>query len=308
MPEIAASDRPTFAQAFASEGSATDSQAVTPSADTTPAVSASADAIVPPADPSVSEITPASGPIPFDRHKSILDGAYKERDALKTQLDTLSWATQVDRTAVQEAARIGQLYQQDRAGYIRQVLAEAITDPTLAPLVRSEAARALASGRQIASGPPPIPDVQILGDDGKPIGMLRDLVEQYAESKLGPIKQDYESRQAQAKDAADKQRDTDYVQDIYSEALDVLPGFKEHQVEIAKVFEAMPGHDHARNLRAAWKQVVGSTLGQVNQVKAQTLDELKTKAAASHGSMNPGSAVVAATHRPTSFHDKSLKW
>lgn len=317
MPEIAASDRPTFAQAFASEGTATDSQTVTTSTDTAVA-DQSAATTAQPATSATGEATPATalttGEPPQERWPTILENARTKAKAEATAefQQQYGWAQQVDRAAVEEASRIGQLYQQDRAGYIRQVLAEAITDPTLAPLVRSEAARALASGRQIAQTPPAIPDVQVQDAQGQVIGNLRDIVQahlaEYAAKELQPLKQDFESRQQRDQAERSTQALNTAMQDIYSEALDVLPGFKEHEGEIAKVFATLRGADPARDLRTAWKQVVGGTLGQVNQVKAQTLDELKTKAAASAGSVNPGSAVVAATHRPTSFHDKSLKW
>jgi hypothetical protein len=65
-------------------------------------------------------------------HKTALENARtKAAEQAQQEFESqFGWAKSVDRGAVEEAARLGQLYQTDRAGYIRQVLAEAITDPT----------------------------------------------------------------------------------------------------------------------------------------------------------------------------------
>jgi hypothetical protein len=251
------SERPTFAQAFAQDAAATPATPAAPEGTATiePAAVTAMDGAINPSEP--------KGPIPFDVHKTALDNArIKAADQAKQEFEAqFGWAKSVDRGAVEEAARLGQLYQTDRAGYIRQVLAEAITDPSLAPLVRSEAARVLGSRQSPPQPAQTVPDVPIVNEQGQVVGNLRDIVQahlaEYAAKEIAPLKSDLQQRKADADARQAQQELQTQVQDIYAEALDVLPGFKEHEAAIAKVFATIPG-DPAKAMRAAWKQVVGS--------------------------------------------------
>lgn len=318
MSEIAASDRPTFAQAFASEGSATDSQTVTPSTETTASSdSASAAAIEQPVTQVDGETTPAKGPVSYERFYEVNEAKKRlETDAqtYRQEAEALSWAKQVDRAAVENAARLSQLYQSDPDGFLDNLYAEAsAADPSRARALKAGAARILAR-RELSSpqAAPTIPDVQILDGQGQVVGNLREIVHaladahltEYSAKELQPLKQEVESRQQREKDAEADRQFNAHITGLYEDVVD-LPGFKDHESEIATVFAASTG-DPKRALKAAYLQVVGQKLGNVDQVKARTLDELKTKAAAS--THNPAGAVVAATQRPKSFHDSSLKW
>lgn len=316
MSETAVTDRPTFAQAFsAPEPSATASVPVTAPASETPAAPSSADAIAPPAETPSGDVTPTPGPLPFERHKSILDGAYKERDTFKAQLEQLQqqvgWASSVDRTAVEQAAKLGQLYQQDRVGYLRQILSEAAADPELMPLVRSEAARVLGSR---PPGPASIePDIPVFDDAGHQVAhaysaervkqLIAQSVAEAIGKEVGPIKQDFQTRQQQEQAATEQRQMLAAVEDTFATAKQELPLFWEHREEIAKVFETMPG-DPSTALHRAWAKVVLPKLDASSQAKA--LDALKTKSTASISA--PGSAVASSGTRPTSFHDPTLSW
>lgn len=302
----APAERPTFAQAFAADAApppesspAPTETAATAQAETTP--------------------TESAGPIPFLAHKTALENARKkERDAVTQELQSqYGWAMQADRAAIEQAQHIGQLYAQDKPAFIRNLLAEAMGDPNLAPLVRSEAARALGARTQ---PPQPAdqdltPDIPVMDANGQVVAqtfsaekvqqIVQQAVQQALDREVGPIKQDFQTRQQREQAEREQQQFQQTVQDIYSEAADVLPGFTEHEAEIAKVFATIPG-DPAKALRAAWKQVVGGKLGNVDQVKATTLKELQTKAAAA--SVNPAATAIPATKRPTSFYDAGLQW
>ena len=309
------SERPTFAQAFA-EGPAAESLPVTPSPSESSTATPAA-ATAQPAEtttPADAPLTPVdAAPIPFDRHKSILDGAYKERDALKQELDQMAWAKTVDRAAIEAFSPVAQLYQSDRVGFIRQVMAEGLTDPQTAALLRSEAARVL--GSRPSAEPDLSPDIPVYDDTGKEVNRtysasrMQQIVEKTIQDVLAkdmaPLKADYDSRQRQEQAAKATAELNARVDDIYQEALTVLPGFKEHEADIQKAFATIAG-DPAKALRAAWKQVVGHKLGLADQVKAQQLDELKQKASA--GSVNPTAAVVPSSRRPASLLDRSLSW
>lgn len=314
MPE-STGERPTFTQAFASEGTAAESPAATPSTETTPVETASADAIAPPTDstPVDGATTPAQGPIPYDRHKTVLDGAYKERDTYKQQLDQLSWAQNVDRAAIQEAERLGQLYQRDRAGYIRSLLDEALTDGELAPVLRSEFGRRLAQRTQADA--PIEPDIPVHDEQGRLVAQtfsaerVQQIVQRAVAEAIGkevaPIKQTFANQEA-ARKAAAEQRELDTRVETSYASLEKLPQFKEHDQAIAQAMQSpeFAGLSGPEQAYAAWWKVVGPKLQASH--KAQTLDELKTKAAAS--TVNPTAAVVATTHRPKSLTDPALQW
>lgn len=298
-----------MAEAFARDAASSTSDA----SEMAPAATAQADATT-----EIGDSTTAPGPIPFTAHKTALENARaKAKDAALAEFQQqYGWAMQADRSVVETGMQIGQLYQSDRPGFIRQVLAEAITDPTLAPLVRSEAARVLGSRQHQA--PPATdlsPDIPVLDANGQVVTQtysaerVQQIVQQAIQDALGkeltPIKQDFESRQQQEQARQQQQALQQEVNEIYREATDVLPGFEEHKDEIAKVFATIPG-DPAKALRAAWKQVVGGKLAVADQVKADTLKTLQTQAAAS--TVNPAASIVSPTKRPASFLDPSLKW
>src|SRR3990167_4887959 len=186
MPEVV-SERPTFAQAFASEAPAAESLPATPSLESQPAERANADTIVPPAAETTGDVvTPAltPGEPPKERWPDILANRRTKAsdEGMAEWKQQYGWAESVDRAAVEEASRIGQLYQQDRAGYLKQLTQEALADPTLAPIIRSEAARVLAGAKQ--AQPESEPDIPILDQQGNVVGHLNEIVERRLAARL----------------------------------------------------------------------------------------------------------------------------
>lgn len=308
-------ERPTtFAEAFARDAAVSETPAADDGTATTAPSSETPDDTAPP--------TP--GEPPREKWETILNNAREKakQEATKEFQQQYGWAQGVDRAAVEEAARMGQLYQQDRPGFIRQMLAEALTDADLAPLVRSEAARVLANrtrGTQPEAQPAPdlSPDIPVLDAEGRVVTQtysaerVQQIVQQAISDAIGkelaPLKQDYQTRQQREQAIQQQQALQQQSESIYADALETLPGFKEHEASIAEAFNAIPASVPAdRALRMAWKQVVGDKLANADQVKAQTITDLKTKAAAS--TVNPATAGIATTKRPTSFHDASLSW
>jgi len=299
-------ERPTtFAQAFASDAATQTEASAQPEAATTqPAETTTATA---PVHPSAEK----TGPIPFDVHKTALENARTK--AVAEYKEKFGWAEAVDRSAYEEAARIGQLYQRDKPAYIRQVLAEAVNDPTLAPLVRSEAARVLGSRQQPAAPQAIEPDIPVVDEQGRTVAQafsaerVKALIAQAVADAIGkevaPIKADFQTRQQQEQARQQQAEAQKASNTLYEQVTTELQGFKEHEAEIAAVFEKIPG-DPATALYRAYAQVVIPKLQAAGQAKA--LEDLKTKAAAS--TANPASATVAATKRPKSFSDSSLKW
>lgn len=269
----------------ASSTAGVDSQTATVSA--APALEASApsgETTAAPADP---------GPIPYARFKEVND-----------QLATLRWAKDVDQAAVREAERIGRLYQTDRVGYMRHLIAEALLDPELSPQIRSLAGATLA-GRNTPQADPPIePDIPVFDANGQQVARTysdaalakirardREDLKRELLGEIAPIKQTFEAREhaarvAQASDA------------LYEQAISELPLFKEHEAEIAQAMADIPG-DAGMALHRAWAKVVLPKLQ--SQTEAKLLGNLKQKAVAA--TVSPG--VQPATQAPKfkSFED-----
>lgn len=308
---VSTGQRPTFAEAFASDAAPTSISPVTPEE---PAATVQGTAETTTSAPA----EPEPGPMPFKVHKTALENARtKAREEARLEFQQqYGWAQTIDRASLEQGAQLGQMYQQDRPGFIRQVLSEAMSDPEMAPLIRSEAARAL--GARTAQPQPQAdlsPDIPVMDQSGNVVAQtysadrVQAIVAKAVQDALGkeiaPLQADFKSRQDRDAAVRQHQEFQATVNDIYSEATDVLPGFKEHEAKIAEVFATIPG-DPAKALRKAWQQVVGSTLARADQVKADQLKELQTKAAAS--GINPASAVIPSTKRPRSFNDPSLSW
>lgn len=289
-------ERPTFAQAFGSDAAPSEPPAQ-PEAPTTQAADAATTQA--PVHPN------APGEPPQEKWPQILENARTK--AIADYKDKVGWAEGIDRAAYEETVRIGQLYQRDKPAYLRQVMAEALANPELAPLVRSEAARVLGTRTQQPQSS--VPDIPIVNEQGQVVGNLREIVSQhlaeFAAKELEPIKREYATRQQAEQSRQQQAALTTAVTTLYDQAVAELPQFKEHEQEIAKVMETMPkDQEPGTVLHRAWAHVVLPKLTAATQAKA--LDDLKTKAAAS--TANPASATVAATKRPTSFNDPALRW
>jgi hypothetical protein len=312
----APSERPTFAQAFASEPSATDSQTVPASTETTPAASASADTTVPPASTTTGEITPApletkpQGEPPADRWPDILDNTRaKTRAEVEAEWQPYAWAKQVPQDSLQHMSNIAQRMTADPIGFLESYEAELVNHPTYGPQLRSRAGRTLAAGRTAA--PSLDPDVQIVDPHGNVTGAtysadrVKAIVEQAIAQRLQPIEQDRQQQIATQKAQQEHAR-VESAADALLERAKGWEGFgdKANQILIATAWEAHPDWTLQDAYLHVFHTAILPTLSAKSQAK--TLDDLKTKAAAS--TVNPASAVVASTKRPKSLMDKSLVW
>lgn len=320
MSEMTASERPSFAQAFASsEGSsAADSQTATTSATDT-AATPNADAIAPPAVSTSPETsTPVQGTPPQERWPDILNNARaKTRAEVESEFrQKFGWAEQVDPQDIAKLQGWSQAYSADPVAWFKQTISDLkATHPHLATQLHSEAARVLAGARQAPQ--PPVsdlePDIPVQDQDGRIVaqaysaGKVKALIAQAVQDaigqEVGPLKQDFQTRQQQAQHAEGQRQLKESVDGIYGTAISELPHFKEHEVEIANAMAQIPG-DPAQALHRAWAKVVLPKLSA--KAKAEQLVTLKTNAASS--TVNPAGAVVASTKRPTSFNDPSLTW
>lgn len=303
------SERPTFAQAFAADAAA-ESHPATPSTDT-PIAEQSAATTAQPAVTATAEgtVTPDAKPgePPTERWPDILKNA-REKAAAEKQAEfdrDYGWAKTVPRETLQEWTGIAQKMATDPIAFLNDLQAEIANHPVFGPQLRSHAARTLASGR--TPNDSDVPDVEITDDTGKVIGKLNDIVERRAQQliakEIGPLKQDFQTRQQREQVAEHQRQVTQTVDSLYATATTELPHFKEHEAEIAKAMETIDG-EAGTALYRAWAKVVLPKLDAKSQ--AAQLVSLQTKAAS--GTVNPASPAASTTKRPTSFHDASLKW
>jgi hypothetical protein len=311
------SERPTFEQAFAADAAA-ESHPATPSTDTPTTDQSAATTEQPVTATAEAPITPEvkPGEPPTERWPDILKNA-RDKAAAEKQAEfdrDFGWAKTVPREALHEWTGIANRMANDPIAFLNELQAEIANHPVFGPQLRSHAARTLASGR--APSEVDVPDVEITDAQGNVIGKLNDIVERRAQQliakELGPLKQDFQTRQQQEKarqaetQAAETQRQVDTKASSIFDRVSKRPLYKEHEADIATAFEAMPADlDPGEAFLEAYLQVVGPKLEA--HAQAKHLESLNKKAAASV-SVNPAAPVASSTKRPTSFHDPALKW
>jgi hypothetical protein len=300
-----------FHEAFERNPVGTASPADIPASSGSPEPPASA-TTVPGSDPTAA-VTPAPGPIPFERHKQVLDNAYKERDSFKTQFESLK--QQLESPDSQRLRQWADSFRTNPEQWFASTIAElAAVRPDLVPNFRSQAARYLASRQAPAESFEP--DIPVYNEHGQMVAQtysadkVKSLVQQAVaaalQTEVTPLKQDFQQRQA-----VEQQR-----QILYEANQTATSQFEEAKTWPGFIVDAAKGTvdaDCAKafaehqdwSLERAYIATVVPKLRAKEQ--AQVLDELKTKAAASTG-VNPAGAAVASSRRPRDFNDPSLKW
>lgn len=241
------------------------------------------------------------GPIPFKSHKTALDNARTK--AIEDWRIQHGWAEHVDRQAVQQAQQIGELYTRDRAGFVRQMLADAANDPDLAPVVRSEAARLLGGGR--AQAAPNLTPIAVQMEDGQTLGL-------YTADQIGALKEQWmdamRKEMAPAMSAAEQIQQANRVAQANSFAtgltgeMATMPGFEDHKGEIGqevrRLIAQYPPNDPRTDdpafletaLFRAYNRVVVPKLDLAS--KRSVLHDINQKASAS--TVNPGAPSTSA--------------
>ena len=301
------SERPTMAQAFASDIDGAESLPAE-SSSVTPAVDASADAIVPPAEAVATSdpVTPADAPLgepPKERWPDILQNTRaKTRAEVEAEFrQRLGWAEAIDPDSARFIQTLGQVWQTAPENVLGSLVAEIReTRPHLLAGFRSALARELAAR---GDTPEALPDYPIIDQQGQQVASLAEVIQRHVsaalEKEVGPLKQSAkaELQKREALELTAKAEST--AQAMYQQA-QAWPGFTQHEQVIGQTWAAHPEW----SLQDAYIAVAVPKLQAVT--KAQTLDELKTHANAS--TVNPAAAAVPSTHRPTSLLDKSLEW
>lgn len=302
-------ERPTFAQAFAKDAAAQTPPSTQPEGATTPPVDGT--------DPtSATHPSTEQGPIPFAAHKTALDNARTKA------------VTEFRQTAgIDKAVDFAQKINANPAAFLREYTSELLNNPQHAAAARAELARMFGGLRQPAAArpaapaadPKPAADVQIVDAAGNVVGMTysdkqSDALYAWREKQAQAARQaEVTARDLAAANAAETTRQANArVDEMMAEVADVLdldestPKAQRQQF-FAKVNDLMAQNPKMSAHRAAL--LVRNTVikpAQAGKAQADVLESLKTKAAAQ--AVNPAGAVVAATSRPKSFLDPSLKW
>lgn len=240
-------------------------------------------AVSPPADPSATATTPDREPfIPRPR----FDEVNTRREQAEAELEQLAWAKQLDRSVLQEAQRIGQLYTQDRPRFIHELLA----DPTHGPALRAQLMQSVRE--QQSTDTEPQPDRQ--AEDGTLLYSApqqakwaewreRKLMAQVTE-KLQPLEQ-YRQQSEHAVKAAQMEHAAHQEASALIAEAKAWPGFEAHRSEIRAAMEADP----RLSLERAYIKVASAKLPQ--EAEAKVVAHFKEKATAATG--KPAAAPTA---------------
>lgn len=297
-------ERPkTFAEAFANDAaSQTPPSTEMGTATTQPVEGTDPQSATPPS-------TDAKGPIPFEVHQKSLENA-------RTKAVTEFRQTAGIDKAVDFATKITA----NPAAFLREYTSELLAHPQHGPAARAELARMFGGLRQTvapAAEPMPQPDVQIVDANNAVTGTTYS-AEQLAkrdawrekqllakvQQEYGPLKTERDQRAAHEK-AVETAKQAAAKADQHLARVDrILDGDKALYVEVNRLMAADPSLDAVDAALEVRKQKIAPAAE--SKAQADVLKSLQTKAAAQ--AVNPAGAAVAATSRPKSFMDKSLKW
>ena len=274
----------------------------TASASAAPGVETPASATATPTHDATSLEAQPPGPIPFDRHKAILDGAYGERDAARRALEDYKgqhgWAAQIDPQQFQHLQRWSTAYREDPVKWMADTISELREAyPHLTPALTSEAARILGGARGLHQAPEPEiePDIPVLDAQGQVVSQAfsADRVRQLMTRQVGeaiarevaPLKKSMADQQAQIATSRERVASIAEADALYKRGAQWY-GFTAHQPAIAKAFESHPDW----SLQDAYLHVLHTeilpTFDRASQSKLLT--QLQTQAAG--GTVRPDGA------------------
>lgn len=257
-----------------------------PTTESTPTASASAATTEPPAEMPANVEPPATpGPIPFDRHEAALKNAREKarEEGLAEWRKQHGWAESVDRSAVEQAQRLGQLYTQNRVGFVSELIADALADPVNGREILSLMGRSLAQARGKSAEADAEPQPDINPQTGQPeytVDWLNKMlawkdrqVDARLEQRLAPFEQERKAAK-ERETLARIQTEADQQADAVVTRLKQSPGFWEHRQEIHDAMKA----DASLTVQDAYIAVVVPKLSHAE--RAKVVAETHTKAGA----------------------------
>ncbi len=303
----------------ATPDAATSADGSSPSSDTLSPSDAASTAASPTETPQSPE--PPPGPLPYERHKAILDKAYAERDTLKAQMEALSWAQQVPADVAPRLVEMARRVQGDPVGFLVELATEVQNDPRHAAALRSHAAKVLgqraSAPQQAPADEEPGPDIVVDGHKWysgeqqakREAWLTRKLVSELGsviDERVAPV-----ATLAQRVADAERQQETTKAANAFAatefEKVSKLPGFLEHRQAIGEAFSAemakipLEQQDQLAPvvLRDVYHSVVLPTLAKTSaESVAKTLTAKAVK-----GSLGAQPTVAATSSRPRSMAD-----
>lgn len=249
------------------------------------------------------------GPIPFDRHESILKNARTKTEQEVSQRFQQEYADHL---------RIGKQIQADPVGAVVQLVSELTEHPEYGGPVISALARALGARRgqrpPVEADADAAPEADLQTTDGTRVYSAEQLAKREAwfqkqmlsqvDQRLSPLQQREQAAQAREKhDAAVK--DANARMSKVLEPFKALPEFKEHRTAIAEKTKALmaEGHEPQVAIGLAFSHVLRDVV--MPSRAAQSRNELVAQAVAkSTGSTTvPGTAPAAPAKRPQSMSE-----
>jgi hypothetical protein len=262
----------------------------------------------PPQTPAPVEAVPtpdAKGPIPFDRHQSILQNARAKTEAEITQRFQQQYAPHVE---------LGRQIQADAIGTVVGLVNELANHPNYGPQMISALARTLGSrrGQQADASEEPQADLQTA--DGTLVYSAPQLAKREAwmrqqllgevDQRLQPLQSREQQHQAQEQYRQAQQAAHDSMSKVFAPYA-AIPEFKEHQPAIAAKWKALceAGHDSVSALGLAFTSVLRETV--LPSRTAQSQQQLTATAVQkSLGSTSgTGAAPAKPAGRPRSFEE-----
>ena len=241
-----------------------------------------------------------TGPIPFDVHKTALENARTKAVAEWEQ--QYGWAKQVDRQAVADAVRLSQMFANDRAGFVRELMGD---NPP--PELISEFARQL-SGRRGAQAEPqePQPDLPIQLEDGRVVHLysadqqakreawLQQRWMGQVQEQMAPALSAAQELQ-QAKQQVARQQEAQSFAQTFGGQLAQKPHFEELKSAIAeRLARVQLQSDHPAEVRAAAFQIYADLLSERKVAAARRAVVQDIHATARASTVNPAHTSTAA--------------
>ena len=234
----------------------------------------------------VDPATPATGPIPFDRHQAILANTRE-----KTTREIVSRVEQQFGGAIQFQTQM----KADPIGTVSQIVTEMASHPEFGKAFISHLARTLSAQRQQAITPIDTEVGPVYTAD-----QVQKLVAQEIASRVGPLEQERET-QRRAAEAAQAKAQTSETVKARLKAWADQPGFAENESAIAdkQMDLVRQGLDPWSALGIAYASVVPAKL----QAKSNSdlVQEAMRKAQASTG--HPATVAPIAKPRPKTFRE-----
>lgn len=249
-----------------------------------------------------------SGPLPFERHKAILEGVYKERDKYKTDLEAYrqqhGWVESIDRDQLAQMADWYGRYQGDPGEFLEKAYQEALSHPIHGATVKSRVGKMLASMRQQQAVETIEAGIPVMDANGQIVArtytdaQIKQLINQEFTERFGkeldPLRQDLLTRQQRDQTTQIQQRASAELKKAES-----WHGFTEHKAEIQKVFKA----NTQMSLQDAYLDVLHRVILPSHDAKAQgkVLSDLQTKATAQ--TVHPGTPSGSAKPKFKDFRE-----